>query len=662
MSAFFSDLNGAWQRGFPRAFEAEQERTYGEWLNRRLMAVRRVATLVGVAVWCLFLVWDYGLAQADPRYAAVMPLIAGLRVSVALVILAAQAVFVSSPRVLSEPGYGERIILWTAAFAYLGLAAIVAIMPPPYDQLYGFTGLALVSAFTFGLYGLSARTATWLAAWQACALSAVMAWSTTQKPTIMPAAVAQQFSVSALLLLSLFIGVGCMVCWLFELISRRSFLDQQALAAQNEEIRTHGLEVQRLHDALAESSAEAQERLQAVIRLKERLHQEAEARNRERTQFMANAVHDLRQPVQAILAAMYPVSSALERGDREAVSQLLQLSHQATHFLQDQLTGMLEIARLESGRVQPDLAWIDLRKLAQDMISAFSAQAQSEGVRLSLELPSDACWARSDAQFLRRILGNLISNGIKYRRADAPGGPWVGVSLRAVEGKARIQVADNGLGIAQELLDKGLIFQPFFQANNMLAQAEKGVGLGLAVVQKLLALLTEHDLEVRSELGGGSFFELSLPQMANELQSVALRLPDDLDLPTLSGLYVALVEDDVIVRESLQHMLKVVGVRCEPFAAYDDLAGVAEDLERIPDLVISDYRLPSGRTALDVLRLQRAVWPDVPLMVLSGEPLDVQSQPELAGVTFMRKPAPVESLLRELVALSRQARGAVGLA
>lgn len=176
-----------------------------------------------------------------------------------------------------------------------------------------------------------------------------------------------------------------------------------------------------------------------------------------------------------------------------------------------------------------------------------------------------------------------------------------------------------------------------------------------------MALLTEHDLEVRSELGGGSFFELSLPQMANELQSVALRLPDDLDLPTLSGLYVALVEDDVIVRESLQHMLKVVGVRCEPFAAYDDLAGVAEDLERIPDLVISDYRLPAGRTALDVLRLQRAVWPDVPLMVLSGEPLDVQSQPELAGVTFMRKPAPVESLLRELVALSRQARGAVGL-
>lgn len=650
-----SDATGAWQRGFPLAFEAEQERAYGQWLNRRLMSVRQVATLVGTAIWCLFLVWDYALAQADPSYAAVMPWIVGLRVFVAFGMLVAHTWFISSKRVLTEPGYGDSVIMWTAVFVYLGLAVIVGVMPPPYDRLYGFTGLALVSAFTFGLYGLSARAAMRLAACQALTLCAVVGWCATQKPAVMPTAVTQQFPVSALLLLGLFIGVGCMVCWLFELISRRSFLDQQALAVQNEEIRSHGLEVQRLHDALAMSSAEAQERLQAVIRLKERLHQEAEARNRERSQFMASAVHDLRQPVQAILAAMYPVSRALERGDQEAVSHLLQLSHQATHFLQDQLTGMLEIARLESGRVQPDLAWVDLRKLAQEMIRAFSAQAQSDGVRLNLELPAEACWVRSDAQFLRRILGNLISNGIKYRRADAPDGAWVSVNLRSGGGQARVQVLDNGLGIAEDLLAQGLIFQPFFQANNLLAQTEKGVGLGLAVVQKLLALLDNHDLSVKSELGAGTCFELSLPKMAQELEPATMRLPADVDLQVLSGLYVLLVEDDVIVRESMQHMLHVVGVRCEPFADYEALAAAAEDIERIPDVLISDYRLPAGRTALDVLRLQRTVWPEVPLIVLSGEPLDVQTQPELNGVTLYRKPASVEDLLRALVTLSRQA-------
>lgn len=656
MSSESSDPAGRWQRGFPAAFDAQQERTYGQWLNRRLMSVRQVATLVGAAVWCLFLVWDYALARVDPSYAAVMPVIVALRVCVAFAMLVAHALFVSSSRVLSEPGFGDRIIIWAGAIVYVGLALVVAVMPAPYDQLYGFTGMALVSAFTFGLYGLPARAAVKLAAWQVVALSMVMVWCATHKPAAMTALATQQFSVSAVLLLGLFIGVGCMVCWLFELISRRSFLDQQALAAQNEEIRRHGLEVQQLHDALAESSAEAQERLQAVIRLKERLHQEAEARNHERTQFMASAVHDLRQPVQAILASMYPVSRALERGDREAVSRLLQLSHQATHFLQDQLTGMLEIARLDSGRVQPDLAWVDLRKLAQETISAFSAQAQSDGVRLSLELPAGACWVRSDAQFLRRIVGNLISNGIKYRRADAQGGAWVGLKLGVVSSEVRVQVIDNGLGIAQDLLAQGLIFQPFYQANNMLAQAEKGVGLGLAVVQKLLALLDKHELTVKSELGAGTCFELSLPKVANELEAADMRLPADVDLHVLSGLYVLLVEDDVIVRESMQHMFQVVGVRCEPFEHYEAMAAVAEDLERLPDVLISDYRLPAGRTALDVLRLQRAVWPQVPLIVLSGEPLDAQIQPELSEVVLFRKPASVEELLRALVMLSHRTR------
>ena len=655
MGAELSDISGAWPDGFPRRFEPEQERAYGQWLNRRLMSVRKVVTLVGTATWCSFLLWDYALAQAAPAYAAVMSWILMLRVVVAAGLLMAYTLFVSSERVLTEAGYADRMILWASVFVYLGLSFIVGIMPAPYDQLYGFTGLALVSAFSFGLFGLSARAAVWLALWQTTALSATMIWCTTRKPTVMPTAVTQQFSVSAIVLLGLFIAVGCMVCWLFELISRRSFLDQQALAVQNEEIRRHGLELQRLHDALAVSSAEAQERLQAVIRLKERLHQEAEARNHERAQFMASAVHDLRQPVQAIMAAMYPVSRAIERGDQATVAQLLQLSHQATHFLQDQLTGMLEIARLESGRVQPELGWVDLRSLVKEMVDAFSAQAQSEGVRLCLERPAEACWVHSDAQFLRRILGNLISNGIKYRRAEAEEGAWVRVMLSCDAGHVEVQVVDNGLGISKDLLDQGLIFQPFFQANNLLAQAEKGVGLGLAVVQKLLALLSGHALAVRSDLGRGSCFALSMPHAAQGVDASTLSLADEVDLSALAGLYVLLVEDDAIVRESLQRMLQGVGVLCESFADHDTLAEAASGLERCPDVLISDFRLPAGRTALDVRRVVRTVWPQVPLVVLSGESLDAETQPELHGVSLLRKPAAVADVLRTLVRVSRPA-------
>lgn len=644
-----------WAWALPQPFEAEQERAYCQARNQQLLPVRRVASLVATLVWCSFIPRDYMLASVEPAYAAVINELLLIRLAVVGVFLLTHWHFFSSARVLSESGYGERVILLSSGTVFLGLSAIVVLLPHPYDQLYGIIGLALVIAASYGLFGLSMRSALVLAHWHLALMGLTLWWCATYKLSPGSSVAEQQFFHSAALLMSTFIGVGCTVCWLQEVNARSGFVNQQVLAQQNDKIRLHGAALQQLNDALAVSSEEAQERLQAVIRLKERLHEEAEARSRERAQFMASAVHDLRQPVQAIMAAMYPASRALERGDQATVSHLLQLSHQATNFLQDQLTGMLEVARLESGCVQPEMGWVDLRNLAQEMVGAYTAQAQSDGVRLSLALPPQACWVRSDAQFLRRILGNLISNGIKYRRADALGGANVQVILSCDTGRAQLQVVDNGLGMAEDLLAQGLIFQPFFQANNLLAQAEKGVGLGLAVVQKLLALLNDHALQVDSVLGAGTTFSLIIPEATSGLEAAAMRLPGDLDLQVLSGLYVLLVEDDVIVRESLQHMLQVVGVLCEPFEDYEALADAAEGLERCPDIVISDYRLPGGRTALDVLRLQRAVWPAVPLVVLSGEPLDAASQPELEGVSLFRKPAAVEDLLRALITRARRA-------
>ena len=656
MSALWAMLAKLWAWALPAHFEAEQERAYRLARNRQLLSVRRVASLVATLVWCSYIPRDLMLASVEPKYASVIDEVLLIRVLVVGVFLLTHGHFFSSSRVLGDSAYGDRVIMLSSGTVFLGLSAIVILLPHPYDQLYGVIGLALVVAATYGLFGLSMRSALVLAHWHMALMGFTLWWCSTHKLAPGSSVAAQQFSHSAALLMTTFVAVGCTVCWLQEVHARRSFLDQQVLAQQNEKIRLHGQALQQLNEALAISSAEAQERLQAVIRLKERLHQDAEARNHERAQFMASAVHDLRQPVQAIMAAMYPVNRALERGDQAAVSQLLQLSHQATHFLQDQLTGMLEIARLESGRVQPDLGWVDLRLLAQETVNAFSAQAQSDGVRLSLELPAEACWARSDAQFLRRMVGNLISNGIKYRRADAEGGAWVRVILASTAGQAQVRVEDNGLGIAQDLLDQGLIFQPFFQANNLLAQAEKGVGLGLAVVQKLLALLSDHALEVSSELGLGTRFVLSLPQAAGGLEAAAMRFLDEVDWQVCSGLYVVLVEDDVIVRESMLHMLQVMGVLCEPFEDYEAFARAAEGLERCPDVLISDYRLPAGRTALDVRRLQQVIWPQVPMLVLSGESLDIATQPELHGVRLFRKPAAVEDLLRELIALAHQPR------
>ncbi|TDM08316.1 MAG: hypothetical protein C4K60_02250 [Ideonella sp. MAG2] len=656
MSTVSAWLATVWAWALPPQFEAEQERAYRLMRHQQLLPVRRVASMVAALVWCLYIPRDYLLASVEKAYAVVLEDLIAIRLLVAAVFLFTHWHFFSSRRVLAEPGYGDQLIVAAAAVVFLGLSGIVMLLPHPYDQLYGVLGLALVVSATYGLFGLPMRAALFLVHWQLALVAITLWWCITHKLEAGASVATQQFAYSAALLMCTFVGVGCTVCWLQEVNARRSFLDRQVLAQQNEKISLHGQALQQLNDALALSGAQAQERLQAVIRLQERLHHEAEARSRERAQFMANAVHDLRQPVQAIMAAMYPVANALERGDRDTVAQLLHLSHQATHFLQNQLTGMLEIARLESGRVQPDLSWVELGALTQETVAAYSAQAQIEGVNLVVERPAEASWVCSDAQFLRRIVGNLVSNGIKYRRAEAQGGAWVRVIVSSLAGRASVQVVDNGQGIAEELLTRGMIFQPFFQANNLLAQAEKGVGLGLAVVQKLVALLNEHTLDVSSTVGQGSRFTLSLPQTSVDAVAVsALQQARAMDLPSLAGLYLVLVEDDEIVRESLSQMFRVMGVLCEPFADYQALAAAVADFERCPDVLISDYRLPAGRTALDVRRLHEAEWPQVPMLILTGEPLDAGALPGLEGVTILCKPVAMADLLRTLARVSRSA-------
>ncbi|RQO63281.1 hypothetical protein DBR47_01670 [Paucibacter sp. KBW04] len=526
--------------------------------------------------------------------------------------------------------------------------------------------LVIVAACS-GLYCIRVKAAILMTAVQTLMCFATMVWlyrHPSQGPIDTKALLPYPIGFSVYIVASMLIG--CAVCQLIEIMARRTFATHHMLELRNQAAAKHGADLQVLNEALAASSREAQARLEAVIELKERLRHDAEQRSSEKSQFIANAVHDLRQPVQAIVNALVPVTIAIKNNERADALELLDLSRRAILSMQEQLSAILDISQLESGRVQPVLKQVDLRQELSQIAAEVQGLAEQFKVDFQLRLPladgseQRELWVRSDPLFLRRILVNLISNGAKYRRGSDEVAAFVRLSVAREGEDYRISVQDNGLGITPKLLEQGSIFQPFFQANNHLAQGDKGVGLGLTIVRALTALLPGHRLQVQSEPDQGSCFSLLLPCSATSEQ-LALPTGDEAHpsaslSPELgpSGLYTLLVEDDELVRMTTLRLLQSLHICCEAFASYECFEAALDALERVPEVVLSDYRLPNGRTAVDVRQALIDHGLDSAMVVFSGETADLSLLDALAGVPTLRKPMSSELLMQALLRAAQQ--------
>lgn len=394
---------------------------------------------------------------------------------------------------------------------------------------------------------------------------------------------------------------------------------------------------------------EAHARLQALAEMEERQRQSAERENREKSRFLAQAVHDLKQPLQAMAYALLPLQARLEACRDPTALDLLELVTQASHAMRDQVAGLLDLSRLESGLVRAALHGVDLREWLDSVHRAMVAQAEYRGVRLEPAVtPEGALVVHTDPELLRQILVNLIGNAIKFTDpGKAPYGK-VRVIVEADPAVVRITVADNGIGIAEEHLASGAIYKPFFQIHNTLPQGEKGVGLGLSIVKATLALLPEHALTVTSTLGEGSRFCLSVPRAeaipARALVEVGMAASVD-----LSGRYIVMVDDDQLVRRAVVALLELQGVRYDAFDSVAELEATLASLEREPDVLLSDFRLAGGMTAYEVMALVRSVWPRVPTLVVTGDAeaaADLATRADVFGV--LRKPVDPAELLAVL--------------
>ncbi|CAO3424772.1 hybrid sensor histidine kinase/response regulator [Azospirillum argentinense] len=372
---------------------------------------------------------------------------------------------------------------------------------------------------------------------------------------------------------------------------------------------------------------------------------EAQRANSAKTRFLAAASHDLRQPFQAMELLTGVLAQRLhEQADNLA---LLERVQEALHSGQGLLHGLLDIATLEAGTVEPTISEFRMCNVVKRLVREMSALAERKGI--NLDVTECRRSVRSDPLLLERILRNLISNAIAHTER---GRVLVGCRLSGVV--LRVEVWDTGPGIPPDQID--LIFDEFYQIGNPERNSRKGLGLGLAIVRKTAGLLGHH-IGVKSTLGKGAMFFVEVPLAQAETEPAETKeVQTQIDF---AGRTIVVIEDEDWQRGALSMFLESLG--CQVIAAKSATEAVSRvKMEGIfPDIVVSDFRLAERKTGLEAISTIRlAVGQRVPAVLVTGD-TDPQRlrQAKRGGYTLLHKPFRPEDLKQALAKAFIERRG-----
>jgi len=408
-------------------------------------------------------------------------------------------------------------------------------------------------------------------------------------------------------------------------------------------VRSYGQALRRVTD-LKLRADDLLSQLVVQKRASDAARQAAEIANRAKTQFFAAASHDLRQP----LHAMGLFAEALRQRTHEPdVARLVNSINESVDALEGLFSELLDITRIDSGGVTPQPVSFRLEDIFRRLRLHFEPSAFEKG--LALRLRGGAHVAHADTLLVERILRNLVANAIRYTDDGT-----VLVGCRRRGDRLLLQVWDTGVGIAAE--EQSRIFEEFYQVpgrQTVTADQRKGLGLGLAIVARLAALM-EVPLAMRSRPGHGTVFMLELA-VGSDAATTGTEACTDRSraAPTLAGRTLLVVEDDAAVRQGLEVLLVAWGARVFSFASAAALRSAYGGLSvpAAPDLLITDYRLETGSTGVDVIAWLRARHGSrLPAVVVTGSTtagLEIEAQQH--DFHLLTKPV-VPNKLRAMVA------------
>ena len=371
-----------------------------------------------------------------------------------------------------------------------------------------------------------------------------------------------------------------------------------------------------------------EERTTELTRVNEELGRakaEADQANLSKTRFLAAASHDILQPLNA--ARLY-ATSLVERTQNGQEAELAQNVGASLDAVEEILGALLEISRLDTGKLKPEWSVFRVDELFRQLAVEFAPMAREKKLEL-IFVPSSLS-IRSDRRLLRRALQNLISNAIKY----TPEGKVL-VGCRRRGSRLQIQVKDTGIGIPAD--KQKLIFKEFQRLDEGAREA-RGLGLGLSIVDRIARVL-DHKIGVLTGRGKGSAFSLDIaiaePVRISEDEAASIVKPDS----PLAGLHVLAIDNEPAILDGLRIMLEGWGCTVSVASSLIEARAIIRNARARPNLILADYHLDND-TGIDVVRRLRSrlrtVTPAV--LITADRSLEVREQASLNNMQLLHKP------------------------
>ena len=314
----------------------------------------------------------------------------------------------------------------------------------------------------------------------------------------------------------------------------------------------------------------------------------AEQASRAKDRFLGTVSHELRNPLNSIMiwSATLQADQTLSEKTVRGLTAIERAVRAQAQLIED----LLDIARIESGRLRLDVQTIDLNEVVAAGVENMRAAADAKSIALQTLIEPRVPFIAGDPARLQQVIWNLVSNAVKF----TPKGGKVQIRVARVDSHVEIVVADTGLGMEADSL--GSVFERFWQAE-MTGRSNQGVGLGLSIVKEIVTLHGGTVMAESEGLGKGSAFTVRLPLRVAAMTSQELRRHPTVAWstrvtapPRLDGLSILVVDDDVDARESLRNLLGSLGasVCAEPSAR----AALAKLDKLRPDVIVSDIGMP----------------------------------------------------------------------
>ena len=378
------------------------------------------------------------------------------------------------------------------------------------------------------------------------------------------------------------------------------------------ELATLAQGLNKTTEHLQQEQAVLQQRIEeATLALREK-KEEAERASDNKSHFLAVASHDLRQPLHALGLYIAELQRKVSGAEQQ---HLVGRVEQSVEALSTLLNALLDISKLDAGTIVPQLQTCAVSVMLDRVAADYQMLAGIKNIRLVVRPCTE--YVTSDPQLLERILMNLAGNAIRY---TYPNG-CVMIACRRRGNLLPIEVRDNGVGISEA--DQNNIFREFFQVPQQQTDTNKGLGLGLAIVDRLVKLFG-YRLELRSAPGKGSVFALEVPlaRRLDKSSSAAQTLsgPDqELEESPLTGKRLLVVDDDPMVLSGTASILASWGCIVSTAAS---LAQVEQFLRdgATWDFIISDYQLMNNENGIDVVAMVRQHHGrQIPCILISGD-------------------------------------------